>query len=720
MRQLLYLLILICITIFSNPLSAQEWSVIPSYDGESRHHPITFSNDRYGFVIAGQNGIGEYLSDVHRFDSFTNSWEQLEDFPGGPRGFAYGVASGNNAYIGFGRNSSGYPNDFWKYDMENDIWTQLADFSGAGRIHPALVIVNESVYVGLGGNSFGNLGDWWEYSIENDEWTEKAYFDFGDRHHPFYFGLGDYPYVGFGHGNSLGSGYNIYNDFYKYDPLIDEWIELSEFPSEGRVAGTQFSFNGKGYVLSGDGDDHSTLDSGELWEYNPETDSWTQLESHLGNSRWAPGCFVIGCNLYFTSGLDRQSGIYYNDMMTTVIGDVCGCLDSSALNFNSESVIDDNSCCYISGCTDQSALNFNEEACFDDGSCVDIIIGCDNPMSSNYNPNANISTAFGGPNDIYELGLGSFHYNDSQDMLFDCLEDITLNSVDVYSQTEFQIQVEIFDDNDNQVYSESFDLTTGLNTLQLDYEISVGQDYRIGIEGENLGLFRNNFVDTTAFPISVLDALSITANTTDSPQSYFYYFYNWKLSISCDSTFGCTDSLACNFQEFALHDNESCNYAEEGYDCEGNCLFGDLDNDSICDCEEMNVIIQDCECEEVDPNTFTVFYEDVDENTCVIYELCDCECYNDFDEDGICDENEKSWNCINESCIDPLDGTGEYLSLQDCELSCLNPITIEEFQLSKRLVKVLNSLGQEIQQKDNTLMLFIYDDGTVERKLMID
>ena len=34
---------------------------------------------------------------------------------------------------------------------------------------------------------------------------------------------------------------------------------MSQFPSQGRVAGTQFSYQGKGYVLSGDGDNHYPL-----------------------------------------------------------------------------------------------------------------------------------------------------------------------------------------------------------------------------------------------------------------------------------------------------------------------------------------------------------------------------------------------------------------------------------------------------------------------------
>ena len=51
---------------------------------------------------------------------------------------------------------------------------------------------------------------------------------------------------------------------------------------------------------------HGPLDNGELWEYTPQTDSWVQLESHPGNARWAPGCFIINCDLYFTSGYDDR------------------------------------------------------------------------------------------------------------------------------------------------------------------------------------------------------------------------------------------------------------------------------------------------------------------------------------------------------------------------------------------------------------------------------
>ena len=38
---------------------------------------------------------------------------------------------------------------------------------------------------------------------------------------------------------------------------------------------------------------------------------------------------------------------------------------------------------------------------------------------------------------------------------------------------------------------------------------------------------------------------------------------------------GCTDATACNYDAAAEQDNGSCEYAAEGFDCDGNCLSGD-------------------------------------------------------------------------------------------------------------------------------------------------
>ena len=105
--------------------------------------------------------------------------------------------------------------------------------------------------------------------------------------------------------------------------------------------------------------------------------------------------------------------------------------------------------------------------------------------------------------------------------------------------------------------------------------------------------------------------------------------------------------------------NNSCNscFCDNGVlsctelACETECEV-DLDNDEICedDCEEIVTIIEDCECSNFDPNTYTVFYTSVDEASCTLIETCYCECINDVNQNGICDEEE---NANNECCINP-------------------------------------------------------------------
>jgi hypothetical protein len=64
-----------------------------------------------------------------------------------------------------------------------------------------------------------------------------------------------------------------------------------------------------------------------------------------------------------------------------------GCTDNTALNYNSDANVDDNSCEFIYGCIDQEADNYNAEATTDDGSCI--YYGCTDPTAGNYDETAN-------------------------------------------------------------------------------------------------------------------------------------------------------------------------------------------------------------------------------------------------------------------------------------------------------------------------------------------
>ena len=134
-----------------------------------------------------------------------------------------------------------------------------------------------------------------------------------------------------------------------------------------------------------------TTTNTNVWLINPNTsitDSWFSVRSNRNNGK---GRRAIAVN--------AQS-----------INNICsgyGCTDPSAYNYSSLALVNDGSCCYIAGCTDATAINFDSLSCFDDGSCVAPILGCTNPISPNYDPNANTTFAYGGALDN-TFGSGGF------------------------------------------------------------------------------------------------------------------------------------------------------------------------------------------------------------------------------------------------------------------------------------------------------------------------
>ncbi|MFT4533609.1 MAG: hypothetical protein ACJA1A_001551 [Saprospiraceae bacterium] len=285
---------------------SQEWKPVASLpDDFNTDHSFAFAIDGKGYMVAGNVTSGPTAS-FYSYDPDADEWTKEEDFPGTARGFAIGEVWDGKAYFGFGFGNGGSLDDFWEFDPTTDVWTQLASCDCDARTHPAMVALNGEIYLGLGGTSNGNSNDWWVYNIDSNEWEERERFPAEPRHHPFQFTDGEYVYVGFGHGGGF-----ISNQWYRYNTLDDTWLEVQKLPAEGRVAGTQLSYNGVGLILSGDGDDHSNMETGEFWLYEPLFDMWTALTPHPGASRWAPASFILNDEVYLLNG--ERNGFYYTD-----------------------------------------------------------------------------------------------------------------------------------------------------------------------------------------------------------------------------------------------------------------------------------------------------------------------------------------------------------------------------------------------------------------------
>lgn len=295
-----------------------QWIQKTGSEATTRHHPVTFTVGGDAYLLTGTTSQSSPMGtdDFYRYLPDSDSWEELPPFPGGARSYAYAGTYNDKAYFGFGTNNfSTFFKDLWEFDPATQEWTELTSCTCRGRTHPAFVVHDGKIFVGLGGSSIGDLNDWWEYDIAADAWTERPSLPGPARHHPFHFAAGDHVYAGFGH-----RGQNFYADWYQYDPISNSWTQMNNHPAGPRVAGQEFSHEGFGYVISGDGNNHANLSDGEFWRYEHETDTWTRLPDHPGNppdgrvGRWAPGSFVLDGQVYFFGGVNRGGGFLYIDM----------------------------------------------------------------------------------------------------------------------------------------------------------------------------------------------------------------------------------------------------------------------------------------------------------------------------------------------------------------------------------------------------------------------
>jgi PKD repeat protein len=124
------------------------------------------------------------------------------------------------------------------------------------------------------------------------------------------------------------------------------------------------------------------------------------------------------------------------------------------------------------------------------------------------------------------IGSGAY-YNGTTDhyLIFNCLEDITIQSVDVFAKTTGNRTI-LLKTPASIVYDTSIFLSAGKTTLNLNWFVTTGSNYRLVGSGPLYNLYRNN--TGASYPYDIQGKVSITGNSYANP-AYYYYFYNWKI-----------------------------------------------------------------------------------------------------------------------------------------------------------------------------------------------
>lgn len=135
------------------------------------------------------------------------------------------------------------------------------------------------------------------YNIIKSEWVEISDFPV-QTDGSFSFVIDDIAYVNGGLANNYLYAYNIKDD---------TWERKSDVPSKGTHLAWAFSFSidGKGYIIGGSYQTASDL-TDEVWEYNPDDNSWTQKNDFPFGPIDGGFSFSIGKYGYVGCGFDGQ------------------------------------------------------------------------------------------------------------------------------------------------------------------------------------------------------------------------------------------------------------------------------------------------------------------------------------------------------------------------------------------------------------------------------
>jgi hypothetical protein len=285
---------------------------------------------------------------------------------------------------------------------------------------------------------------------------------------------------------------------------------------------------------------------------------------------------VLGCT--------DSTALNYNALANTDDGSciavVLGCMDSTAFNYNTLANVDDGSCvAVVLGCTDSTALNYNILANTDDGSCIAVVLGCMDSTAFNYNVLANVDdgscvAVVLGCTDSTALNYNILANTDDGSCIpgvLGCLDNIACN---------YDSLANIDDGSCVFVSNPSVDMTAGSGIWDHYYDSQCNGNYNIPSIG--IRLFNSDGTVTNANNGSSIATWSMCGDNLNFRFSngvirYYTYQANGLLFrdagsgpdslcgyfIQSTSVYGCTDTLACNYDSIAIIDDGSCLYASD-------------------------------------------------------------------------------------------------------------------------------------------------------------
>jgi N-acetylneuraminic acid mutarotase len=129
-------------------------------------------------------------------------------------------------------------------------------------------------------------------------WYQKAPVGGEARHRCTGFVIGNKGYIGGGHVNS---GVLItYKDYWQYDPATNSWSQIADFGGGDRFHSSSFTIGDFAYV--GGGEEHSGSYMKDFWKYIPSVNIWERVADFPGIARRGGVGFALNNFGYYGTG----------------------------------------------------------------------------------------------------------------------------------------------------------------------------------------------------------------------------------------------------------------------------------------------------------------------------------------------------------------------------------------------------------------------------------
>jgi N-acetylneuraminic acid mutarotase len=292
----LLLLLFTLLGSISDSNAASQWTQKASFGNFGRHRAVAVGIGTKVYAGTGHtNGDGsdEWYAEWWEFDPASNCWTQKADYIGNNgNGDQDLTAIGINGigYVGLGQFGD---DEHFKYDPATNIWTQIANAPISSFANTDPFVINGKGYYP---NYPGSPGSLYMFDPILDTWTAVAAMPISVGHRNPTFAIGSKGY--FKNGTS----------FFEFDPATNTWTAKADFPGIAPNNNIGLSQHGYGFFIGGYlgwGDMYQ-----EVWRYDPNNDTWSQLGDYPFNARrWAVKA-KVGERCYLGLG---TNGTNFND-----------------------------------------------------------------------------------------------------------------------------------------------------------------------------------------------------------------------------------------------------------------------------------------------------------------------------------------------------------------------------------------------------------------------